>query len=95
MESGFPEGRAGSQKRFCYEHEFGARFDRTEIGFENSGYSYTLFDYYDGEQKSASREAGVRVRAPERARKRSRCGAGVASRHATAICPGSSPASKG
>ena len=63
LELEFPKDRAGSQKLFSYEHEFRARFDRTEIGFENGGFSYTLFDYYNGEEKPASREAGVRVRA--------------------------------
>lgn len=63
IELEFPKNRADSQKQFSYEHVFRFQFDRTEIGFENEGFLYTLFDYYDGEQKPARREAGVRVRA--------------------------------
>ena len=63
VELEFPKDRGGSQKLFSYEHVFRYQFDQTEIGFESGGYAYTLFDYYDGEQKPARKEAGVRVRA--------------------------------
>lgn len=63
VELEFPRNRVGSQKQFRYEHVFRAQFDQTEISFEQGGFSYTLFDYYDGEQKPARRGAGVRVRA--------------------------------
>jgi hypothetical protein len=61
VELEFPGERAGSAKLFRYEHEFRSRFDRTDISFESRGFSYTVFDYYNGEEKPASREAGVRV----------------------------------
>ncbi len=63
VELEFPKDRAGSQKQFRYEHVFRYQFDLTDISFENGGFSYTLFDHFDGEQKPARREAGVTVRA--------------------------------
>lgn len=62
VELEFPKDRAGSQRLFSYEHVFRFQFDQTEVGFESGGYAYTLFDYYDGEQRPARKEAGVRVR---------------------------------
>ena len=63
IEFEFPKEKEGSQKKFAYEHYFRARFDETEISFENGGYRYTLFDYYNGEQSPVRRQTGVRVKA--------------------------------
>lgn len=61
VELEFPHDKAETQRAFRYAHYFRARVDRTEVVFENSGYRYVLFDYYEGEEQPPVRATGVRV----------------------------------
>ena len=64
IELEFPKTRAGTQPLFSYSHYFRAQVDQTEISFTSEGYQYAIFDDYNGEQKPASHEQGIRVTAP-------------------------------
>lgn len=63
VELEFPKDRKNSRQKFAYEHYFRSQFDETEISFENGGYLYTLFDYYNGEQRTVKKQMGIRVKA--------------------------------
>ena len=63
IELEFPQSRSGSQQLFQYSHYFRAQFDQTGITFANGGYEYTIFHDYNGEEKPAIEESGVRVTA--------------------------------
>ena len=56
-----PENRADSRKAFKYSHYFRALVDSTEISFSRNGYTYTVFDEYNGEEKPAVSEQGLTV----------------------------------
>lgn len=56
----FPTAPDGSLQRFFHAHYFRYQVDRTEVRFVNAGVEYSLFDYYDGEEKP-QRARGVRV----------------------------------
>jgi hypothetical protein len=62
IELQFPRDRANTQRVFRYAHYFRAHVDRNELTFDNNGYRYVVFDYYDADIKPAVRESGVRVR---------------------------------
>jgi len=62
VELQFPRDRANTQRVFRYAHYFRAQVDRTEVTFDNEGYRYVIFDYYEGYIKPAVRESGVRDR---------------------------------
>lgn len=62
VELQFPRDRANTQRVFRHAHYFRAQVDRTEVTFDNEGYRYVVFDYYEGDIKPAVRESGVRVR---------------------------------
>ena len=62
VELQFPRDRANTQRVFRYAHYFRAQVDRTEVTFDNDGYRYVVFDYYEGDIKPPVRESGVRVR---------------------------------
>lgn len=57
----FPAERHQSQKKFRYAHYFRAQVDRTEIGFTSGEYEYTIFSYYEGEEKPARHDVGLSV----------------------------------
>jgi len=61
VELKFPNDRAQSQKSFQYSHYFRAQVDLTEISFSSSGYTYTVFDSYNGEEKPPVSDQGVTV----------------------------------
>ncbi|HKE57402.1 MAG TPA: hypothetical protein VKB46_11890 [Pyrinomonadaceae bacterium] len=63
IELEFPQSRSGSQQQFQYSHYFRAQFDLTAITFANDGYEYSIFHDYNGEEKPAVAESGVRVTA--------------------------------
>jgi len=65
IELEFPKTRTGTQAAFKYSHYFRAQFDETEIGFTADAYEYAIFDDYNGEQKPASHDQGIRVTAPD------------------------------
>ena len=65
VELEFPKTRTSTQAQFKYSHYFRAQFDQTELNFESDRYQYTIFDDYNGEQKPASHEQGIRITAPD------------------------------
>ena len=64
IELEFPQTRAQTQQAFKYSHYFRAQFDQTEISFTSNGYEYSIFDDYNGEERPARSEQGVRVTPP-------------------------------
>ena len=82
LEFEFPRAREATQRAFRYAHYFRARVDRTELSFESGGYSYVLYDYYEGDVRPVIKEAGVRVSAPGGGQEavEIRCRSGVVSR---------------
>lgn len=61
IELEFPKQREQTQSAFKYSHYFRAQFDQTEISFSQEGYEYAIFDDYNGEQKPAQHDQGVRI----------------------------------
>ncbi len=51
VELAFPSVRSNSLQAFAYAHYFRSQVDLTEVTFLNQGFRYTIFDYYDAEQK--------------------------------------------
>ena len=64
IELEFPKQREQTQSAFNYSHYFRAQFDQTEISFSQNGYEYAIFDDYNGEQKPAQHNQGVRITPP-------------------------------
>ena len=64
IELEFPKQREQTQSAFKYSHYFRAQFDQTEISFTSGGYEYAIFDDYNGEQKPARTDQGVRITPP-------------------------------
>lgn len=63
VELEFPAKRTESQRVFKYSHYFRALVDSTEISFSQNGYTYTVFDEYNGEEKPVISEQGLTVTA--------------------------------
>lgn len=61
IELQFPQARANTQLAFRYAHYFRAQVDRTEISFDNQGYRYTIFNYYEGDATPVTTTAGVGI----------------------------------
>src|SRR5262244_1212055 len=61
IELEFPDNRADSLNAFKYSHYFRAKVDSTEISFSRSGYTYSVFDEYNGEEKPVISEQGLTV----------------------------------
>lgn len=61
VELQFPRDRANTQGAFRYTHYFRPQVDRSEISFDNGGYQYIVFSYYEGDVKPAINTAGVRI----------------------------------
>jgi len=61
IELEYPKDHADSQKSFRYSHYLRAQVDLTEISFASGGYTYTVFDSYNGEEKPSISEQGVNV----------------------------------
>jgi hypothetical protein len=66
IELEYPEQREQTQRAFKYSHYFRAQFDTTAISFSRAGYEYTIYDDYNGEQKPARHDQGVRITAPNK-----------------------------
>jgi hypothetical protein len=64
IELEFPKQREQTQTAFKYSHYFRAQFDQTEISFTQDGYEYAIFDDYNGEEKPARHDQGVRITPP-------------------------------
>jgi len=60
MELQFPASPEGSLQQFRHAHYFRHQIDRTEVSFSVGGFIYSVFDYYDGEEKP-THTRGVRV----------------------------------
>lgn len=61
IELEFPKQQQGTQQAFRYKHYFRAQVDLTEISFSLNDYDYSVFDDYNGEEKPAVSQQGVRV----------------------------------
>jgi len=61
VELEYPQQRSNFQKVFHYSHYFRAQVDLTEITFSANGYTYTVFSNYNGEEKPAISDQGVKV----------------------------------
>jgi len=64
IELEFPKQREQTQSAFKYSHYFRAQFDQTEISFTSDTYEYAIFDDYNGEQKPARHDQGIRIKSP-------------------------------
>jgi hypothetical protein len=62
LELEFPAQRSQSVGRFRTAHYFRAQVDRRELSFMNEEVRYTVFSYFEGEEKPSHRETGVTVR---------------------------------
>jgi hypothetical protein len=61
VELEFPKERSASRGAFKYSHYFRAQVDSTEISFTVNGYTYSVFDEYNGEEKPVISEKGLTV----------------------------------
>ena len=61
VELEYPKDRTGSHDAFAYSHYFRAKVDLTEISFSLDGYSYTVFDNYNAEERPTISAQGVTV----------------------------------
>ena len=61
IELEFPKQREQTQQAFKYSHYFRAQLDQTEISFTSEAYQYAIFDDYNGEQKPAQHDQGIRI----------------------------------
>ena len=64
IELEYPKQREQTQSAFKYSHYFRAQFDQTELSFTSDGYEYAIFDDYNGEQKPAQHDQGIRITPP-------------------------------
>ena len=64
IELEFPKQREQTQTAFKYSHYFRAQFDLTEISFTQEGHQYAIFDDYNGEEKPARHEQGIKITPP-------------------------------
>ena len=68
IELEFPKDRQQAQTSFTYSHYLRAVIDQTEISFKSNGYSYAIFDDYNGEQNPERLDQGIRIYPPNDAR---------------------------
>lgn len=64
IELEFPKHREQTLSAFKYSHYFRAQFDLTEISFSQDGHQYAIFDDFNGEEKPARHEQGIRITPP-------------------------------
>jgi len=64
IELEFPKQREQTQSAFKYSHYFRAQFDQTKISFTTNEYEYAIFDDYNGEEKPAQHDQGIKIRPP-------------------------------
>jgi len=62
VELEFPASPQASLRQFRYAHYFRPDVDRTEVSFSIGKIGYTVFDYYDGEERPKE-SRGIRVSA--------------------------------
>jgi hypothetical protein len=61
LEMHYPLQRSQSIAAFTASHYFRAQVDRRRLSFSNQGVRYTIFSDYEGEERPAQAEAGVRI----------------------------------
>ncbi|MBI5849057.1 MAG: hypothetical protein HZB31_14115 [Nitrospirae bacterium] len=61
IELKYPSDQSGSQRKFTYMHYVRARVDRTELGFRNGTYDYSVFSDYEGDMKPVINESGLLI----------------------------------
>lgn len=61
IELEFPKQREAAAKSFKYSHYFRAQVDLTEIKFSSDGYEYSVFDDYNGEEKTVHHVQGITI----------------------------------
>ena len=61
IELEFPDVRDDSRKALKYSHYFSAKVVSTEDSFSRNGYTYAVFDEYNGEEKPVVSEQGLTV----------------------------------
>jgi hypothetical protein len=64
IELEYPKDRTKPEQSFHYNHYFRAQVDLTEISFTNNGFTYTVFNNFNGEEKPAISEEGLTVTRP-------------------------------
>jgi hypothetical protein len=64
VELEYPKDRSKPEQAFRYNHYFRAQVDLTEISFSIDGYTYTVSDSFNGEEKPAISEEGLTVTRP-------------------------------
>jgi hypothetical protein len=69
VELEFPPQRLATQGMFRYSHYFRYQVDRVAVRFDRNGYTYTLFDNYEGDTKPKVRQQGVQISLPGAGRK--------------------------
>lgn len=57
----FPTNLSRTQEKFRYGHYHRHQVDRLEISFNIGNTTYTIFDYYDGDENPPTSEQGVLV----------------------------------
>jgi hypothetical protein len=61
IELEFPAQRQGTQKMFRYAHYSRYQVNRMVVSFQRGGYTYALFDSYEGEVLPKTRQQGIQV----------------------------------
>jgi hypothetical protein len=69
LELEFPPQRRETWRMFRYSHYFRYQVDRMAVRFDNNGFTYTLFDSYEGDTEPKVRQQGVQITLPEKGRK--------------------------
>ncbi|MGH9906047.1 MAG: hypothetical protein ACRD8U_10770 [Pyrinomonadaceae bacterium] len=64
LELQFPEKLENTQSAFRYDNYFRAQVSRTHLRFDNGGYRYELFYYYEGDISPKIIQGGVTVEPP-------------------------------
>ena len=69
IELEFPTQRQETQKRFRYAQYSRYQVNRVAVSFQRGGYTYALFDSYEGDTPPKTHQQGVQVRPSGGARK--------------------------
>jgi hypothetical protein len=64
VELEFPAQRQDTQGLFRYAHYFRYQVERMTVSFDTQGYTYTLFDAYEGDTKTKTHQQGVQIIPP-------------------------------
>ena len=66
LELEFPKRRQGTQEMFRYAQYSRYQVNRVAVNFQRGGFTYSLFDSYEGDTSPQTRHQGVQV-TPSRA----------------------------